>query len=62
MNVGRGKFSDFTQRFKRLESAPSFFATFRPEFRGVGHWCTGIPCYQYPNFELIALECISLWG
>jgi len=30
--------------FERVSAATSFYAAFRPLFRQVGRWCTGIPC------------------
>jgi len=29
---------------KRVSATTSFYAAFRPLFRQVGRWCTGIPC------------------
>src|ERR1035437_2915290 len=29
---------------KRVSAATSFYAAYRPLFRQVGRWCTGIPC------------------
>src|ERR1022692_3938901 len=29
---------------ERVSAATSFYAAFRPLFRQVGRWCTGIPC------------------
>ena len=61
MEAGKGK----TQRFQvskpspirwseRVSAATSFYAAFRPLFRQVGRWCTGIPfehasLYQNPQ-------------
>jgi hypothetical protein len=35
--------SDPTQCFKKVKTSPSFFASFRPLFRLVGHGSPGIP-------------------
>ncbi len=52
----KGKSSDFrlsqTLAYgvvkKRVSAATSFYAAFRPLFRQVGRWCTGIPCEIVP--------------
>jgi hypothetical protein len=33
-----------THRLRRVQSATSFYADFRPLFRLGGLWCRGIPC------------------
>jgi hypothetical protein len=42
--------------FKRVSEATSFYVAFRPLFRQVGRWCTGIPSEpkaQCPDTSII---------
>jgi hypothetical protein len=56
-----------TQWFKRVQSAASFYAAFRPLFREVGRWCTGIPietlqrgCVGRPLLRGIVARCVRV--